>query len=199
MAKAGYAFQKPIENIAKASGRNLDISPKKAIEICAHIRGRPVEQAKRLLVQAIEMKTPIPLKRFTNGVGHKPGMGPGRFYPKVAEEVLKVVQSAESNAKNKGLTVANLRIVHIAAQRGPVSWHYGRKKRSAVLMTHLEVVVAEGHVKGIHPATVAKNAKKAAAKSDASKATDAPKSPSKKSTKKVEKTDGSSDDAEVKQ
>jgi len=138
---AGYSFETK-DDMAKSSGRSLNVSMKQAIEICNHVRGRPLSQAKSLLQMAIDMKRPIPLKRFVNGVGHKHGMGPGRYYPKACQQILKVIESAESNAKNKGLG-SELRVVHIAAQTAPKQWHYGRKKRSVFKSAHIEVIVQE--------------------------------------------------------
>lgn len=143
MAVLNYAFKELKENMAKASGRNLNISPKQSIEICKYVRGRKVEQAKRLLQAAIAQKTPVPFTRFTNGLGHKAGMSAGRYHPKASEAILKVISAAEANAKNKGLAPSDLKIIHIAAQRGPKQWHYGRKRRSIMKNTHIEVVVAE--------------------------------------------------------
>ena len=61
--------------------------------------------------------------------------------------MLKLLNSAESNAKNKGYNVEDLRILHLATQRGPKSSHYGRKKRSVFKNSHLEVVLEE--IKGL--------------------------------------------------
>jgi large subunit ribosomal protein L22 len=145
--KTNYSFNDVKENMARASGRSLNVSFKQAVEICSHIRGRPLSQAKMLLNQAINMDKPIPFKRFTNGLGHKPGIGPGRYHPKACAEILKVIESAESNAKNKGMNSADLKLLHIAAQTAPKQWHYGRKKRSVFKAAHIEVVLEE--VKGL--------------------------------------------------
>jgi large subunit ribosomal protein L22 len=165
---AGYAFNGMKENMVKASGRNLNISPKQSIEICSYIRGRPLTQAKGLLQLAIDEKRAVPLKRFTNGPGHKPGIAAGRFYPKACTQILKTLESAESNAKNKGMNVSDLRIAHIAAQRAPKQQHYGRKRRSIFKAAHIEVVLEE--VKGL----TSKNTKKPQAAS-VEKKTDKPK------------------------
>jgi large subunit ribosomal protein L22 len=142
-----YSFNDLKENMVKASGRNLNVSMKQAIEICKHVRGKPIARAKRILEQAIKLKDPIPFTRFTNGLGHKPGMAAGRFHPKACSEILKVIESAESNAKNKGFSSTDLKVLHIAAQTAPKQWHYGRKKRSLFKAAHIEVVLAE--VKGL--------------------------------------------------
>lgn len=139
----GYSFSELKENMAKASGRNLDISPKQSIEICNYLRGRSLKQAKSLLQESMDQKKAIPFTRFTNGLGHKPGIAAGRFAIKSCTSILKVIKSAEANAKNKGLNVSDLKVIHIAAQRGPKNWHYGRKKRSIMKNTHIEVVLEE--------------------------------------------------------
>ena len=155
---AGYSFNNLKENMAKASARSINISPKQGIEICNYIRGRPLAQAKNLLQQSIDMIRPVPLKRFTNGPGHKPGMGPGRYYPKACSEIVKVLESAEANAKNKGLNVSDLNVIHIAVQRAAKQSHYGRQKRSVFKTAHVEVVLAE--VKGTSEKSKSKGSSK---------------------------------------
>jgi len=158
MAQHNYEYQKSEENIAKAVGRNLDISPKQSIEICKYVRGRPLNQAKMLLQQAIDMKRAVPFTRFTNGLGHKPGMSAGRYNPKACSQILKVLKSAEANAKNKGFNAADLKVVHLSMQIGARNSHYGRKRRSIFKNSNIEAVLQE--VKG-----VAKSDKKESKKS----------------------------------
>jgi large subunit ribosomal protein L22 len=147
MAQHNYSYQKSEDNTAKAVGRNLDISPKEATEICTYVRGRPLAQAKMLLEQSIHYVRPVPIRRFSNGVGHKPGMSAGRYYPKACQAILDVIKSAEANAKNKGFNSSDLKIVHISMQIGPKNWHYGRQRRSIFKNSHIEVVVQE--IKGL--------------------------------------------------
>ena len=146
MAEHNYAYQKSEENIAKAVGRNLSISPKQGTEICKYVRGRPLNQAKMLLQQSIDMKKAVPFTRFSNGLGHKSGMSAGRYHPKACALILNVIKSAEANAKNKGFNSADLKVVHIAMQIGPRNSHYGRQRRSIFKNSHIEVVLQE--VKG---------------------------------------------------
>lgn len=145
--KSGYSF-KTKENMAKASVRNINISPKQAIEICNYIRGRSLVKAKMLLQQSIDMKHPIPMKIYTNGLGHKPGMSAGRFYPKACMEILKALNTAQANAKNKGLNISDLRLTSLVAQKAGKQWHHGRKRRSIFKNVHLEVGVEE--IKGLN-------------------------------------------------
>ena len=143
MAVLKYGLNEMKENMVKASGRNLNVSAKQCIEICNHIRGRKLKQAKMMLQDSMDIKRAIPFKRFTNGLGHKPGMGSGRFAPKACAEILRVLKSAEGNAKNKGFNAADLVVTHIATQRAPKTWHYGRQSRTQFKSVHIEVVLAE--------------------------------------------------------
>lgn len=146
MAQHNYAYQKSEENTAKAVGRNLNISPKQGTEICKYVRGRPLNQAKMLLQQAIDGKRAVPFTRFSNGLGHKPGISAGRYHPKACSQILTILQSAEANAKNKGYSSSDLKVVHISMQIGPRNPHYGRQRRSIFKNSHIEVVLQE--VKG---------------------------------------------------
>jgi ribosomal protein uL22 len=143
MAKHGYAYQKSEENTVKAVGRNLNISPKQGTEICKFIRGRTLKQAYTLLQQAIDERVAIPFTRFTNGLGHKPGMSAGRFHPKACILIRNVIKSAEANAKNKGFNSADLKIVHLSMQIGAKNPHHGRQRRSIFKNSHIEVVLKE--------------------------------------------------------
>jgi len=146
MAQHNYAYQKSEENTVKAVGRNLNISPKQGTEICKYVRGRPLNQAKMLLEQSINMVRAVPFTRFVNGLGHKSGMSAGRYHPKACQLILNVIKSAEANAKNKGYNAADLKVVHIAMQIGPKNNHQGRS-RGIFKNSHIEVVLKE--VKGL--------------------------------------------------
>lgn len=162
--KNNYSFKKADENMAVASGRNLNVSMKQAIEICKYVRGRSLTQAKTLLGQAIELKKPVPFTRFTNGLGHKPGMAAGRYHPKACSEILKVIESAEANAKNKGMNIVDMKLLHIAAQTAAKQRHYGRKRSAVFKAAHIEVVLQE--VKGLGKKSEKKSEKKLDDKSE---------------------------------
>ena len=55
-----------------------EVSTKHCIEICKYIKGRKVEDARKLLQAAIEKTAAIPFPRFNGGVGHKRGKGMAR-------------------------------------------------------------------------------------------------------------------------
>lgn len=135
------------EHRARAVGLLLPISTKKSIEICNFIRGKNIQKAKEILNNVIDMKKPVPFKRFTGGAGHKHGIGPGKYPVKACKEILSLVKLVEANAQHKGLDTSSLEIIHICAKKGPKSWHYGRKRRIAMKRTYIEIVVEEKEVK----------------------------------------------------
>ncbi|HYS71611.1 MAG TPA: 50S ribosomal protein L22 [Thermoplasmata archaeon] len=125
MVKVGYSAQDlDEETTARAIGRELPISPKKAVEVCRAIRGKTVEDAKEYLERVIALTQAVPMKRHKMMVAHKPGIGPGRYPVKVARHFLKVLQSAEENAGYKGLDVDNMRIKVMAAHKGSTTKGY---------------------------------------------------------------------------
>lgn len=145
MAEQGYAFNdyKP-EVMARALGRSLPISTKQAVEICNYLRNRKLQQAKELLSLAIAKKKAIPFKRFTNGLGHKPGkMAAGRFPVKASSEFMKLLESVEVNAQTKGLNTGELSLVHLCAHQAHRAMRNGRQRRRQFKATHVEVVVQE--------------------------------------------------------
>ncbi|MEK6851692.1 MAG: 50S ribosomal protein L22, partial [Candidatus Thermoplasmatota archaeon] len=102
MPKIGYSAQNlDEETTARAIGRELPISPKKAVELCRAIRGKTVEDAKDYLERVMAMKQAVPMKRYKTMIAHKAGIGPGRYPVKVARHFLKVLQRAEENAGYK--------------------------------------------------------------------------------------------------
>ncbi len=131
------------ENMARAIGISLPISTKHSIEICNFIRNKNLSKARDLLKDVIEEKISVPFKRFKGGVGHKKGIGSGRYPKKSSIEIIKLLNTVEANAQFKGLNTSNLFIKHICAQKAPRQWHYGRQRRRKMKRTHIEVIVEE--------------------------------------------------------
>lgn len=155
------------EKDAAAVGRSLPISTKQAIEICAFIRERKLEMAKKLLTGVLNEKTAIPFKRFTDGIGHKKGkMAGGRYPKKACAEILKMLNSAQANAQFKGLSSADLVIRHINAQRAAKAWHYGRRRTQAKRTT-VEIVLTEAEETGKKKEKAAEEKKEAPKKEEA--------------------------------
>ncbi|MBR9675767.1 50S ribosomal protein L22 [Candidatus Woesearchaeota archaeon] len=131
------------KTMARAKGLGLSISTKNAIEIANFIRGKKVVLAKKILEDVIGKRVAVPYKRFNGDVGHKKGIGPGRYPKKASEQILSVIKSAESNASYKGLEPADLVINKLVINKGPTQWHYGRQRRRQMKRTHVEIVLEE--------------------------------------------------------
>ena len=72
---------------------------------------------------------------------------------KPSEQILDVLQSAQSNAENKGLDVDRLRIIHAAAYPGMKQKRYtprahGRASPKFETTTHVEIVLDEKPTQG---------------------------------------------------
>ena len=129
--------------MAKAVGVDLSISQKNAIEIANKIRGKNVENAKKILDDSIQHKRAIPVKRFNWGAGHRSGMGPAKFYDNAATQIRGLLNSAIANAQSKGLASGKLEIVHISAQHGSNIPRRGRHSRRKMKRAHVEIVLRE--------------------------------------------------------
>lgn len=139
-----YAFKDyDAESMARNVLINASVSTKHCIEICNTIRGKKVERARHILGDAIEMKQAIPFRRFNLGVGHRRGIGPGRYPVNACTEMLKALDNCEANAQQKGLNTSELIIRHISANLASRPWHYGRARRRKMKRTHLEIVLEE--------------------------------------------------------
>ncbi len=149
MTKLGYSAQDVDEEAtARAIGRELPISPKKAVELCRALRGKSIEDAKEYLERVIAKRQAVPMRRYHTMVAHKKGVGPGRYPVKVARHMLKVIQSAEENAGYKGLDVDSMRIKILVAHRGPITKGqmpraHGRSSPWNQETVHLEIVLEE--------------------------------------------------------
>ncbi len=126
--KLNYSFESGDKvNVARAIGRELNVSFKDTVIICSRLKGMMLKDASELLGGVISLNTLIPFGRFNRGIGHKRISGKNNIakYPKkAAGEVLNVLQNAEKNAEYRGLDPEGLKIVHIQAQKGPI-----RRKR----------------------------------------------------------------------
>jgi large subunit ribosomal protein L22 len=72
----GYSYQLDKEDekkTAKAFGKEIDISPKKANEVCYTIKGMNVDKAITYLENVTKMKAFVPMRRYNKNVGHRKG------------------------------------------------------------------------------------------------------------------------------
>ncbi|HDN83408.1 MAG TPA: 50S ribosomal protein L22 [Candidatus Altiarchaeales archaeon] len=148
----GYAYKtKEGEKVAKAMGRDLDISLKKAVEICSRLRGMKLKDAIKLLEAVSKLEKSIPFTRYKSGVGHRKGLRGkekiGKFPQKAALKILDVLRNLQSNAEYKGLDAENLKIVNIQAKKGITRLRRkpkGRWRPWRRQLVHIEVVAKEG-------------------------------------------------------
>lgn len=143
-----YSVQLDPTRTAIASLRDVSISYKETVELLDMIRGKKLSDAKKLLEEVIEMKRAVPFKRFHGKVGHRKGIGPGRYPVKAAKKILALLNSVESNAEFKGLDTENLWIIHAAAHKGMKIRKYmprafGRATPYFDQLVHVEIAVEE--------------------------------------------------------
>jgi len=151
MPKWGYSATTSVEEGARASGRDLRVSPKAAREICNSIRHMRLGEARRFLQDVIDMKRPVPYRRHKKKVSHKAGLDgwyAGRFPVKASKEILRVLNCLEANCEEQGLDVERLRIIHAAAQRARVLKRFvprafGRSSPNYDHLCHVELIAQE--------------------------------------------------------
>jgi large subunit ribosomal protein L22 len=123
MAFTKYSAEFQKEKTARAQGHEMHVSPRHCVEICRELRGRSLEEAKSYLETITKMKTPVPFKRHSSGVGHRAGMrgwDAGRYPQKAARDILTVLRNAEANAEYQGLDTDQMFIVHSLARTGRI-------------------------------------------------------------------------------
>ena len=154
MPKWGYSIIEEMldpEKTAKASGRELKVSHKAAREVCKAIKGMMLNTAKQYLRDVQTKKKAVPYTRYNKKLPHRHGLVNsfcGRYPIKASEQILNVLESAQSNAENKGLDVDRLRIIHAAAYQGMKLKRYarrahGRSSPKFDTTTHVEIVLDE--------------------------------------------------------
>jgi large subunit ribosomal protein L22 len=144
MAEYNYSVKlENEENIAKAVGREMEISTKHAIEVSNAIKKKKVDDARKILEAAISLETPIKFRRFTGGASHRKGIGAGKYPVKCCEAILKLLNQAAANASFKGMNPSNMIIKAMVPQRAGNRMHYGRQSRRKMKRTHLEIFLEE--------------------------------------------------------
>ena len=132
------------EKMVAVKGSSLPISTKTSREIARFIKGKKVSKMKAYLAKVVEAKLPIPFTKFNRDTPHRKGrgFGPGRFPKKASQVIGKLLHGIEKQAENKGLDLEKLKLIHVAAQKGPNIMHWGRQ-RGKRKITHVELIAAE--------------------------------------------------------
>jgi len=128
---------------AKAVGNNMRVSWKHCTEIGRFIKGDSVEKAKNKLERVIEKDLPVPYTKFDSDAGHKSGGGPGGYPVKAAEEMLSLVEQAESNAENQGLNPDNLKVQNVLSSQGSTFRTPKRHRGREIKTANVNVIVGE--------------------------------------------------------
>ena len=129
--------------MARAIGIALPISFKQSVEICAFVKNKNVNKAKKMLQEVTEKKRAIPFKRYNWDLGHKKKIGPAMYPEKASKEFIKLFEGVEANAQFKGLNTSNLVVTHISAHKSGKVLRFGRKTRRKTKRTNIEIVVEE--------------------------------------------------------
>ena len=122
-----YTFE-PEYPHAKAFSQNARVSAKDSVKLSSVVRGKKLTVAKRLLEDLTTKRRGLE----------------GKYYSKAAEEMLRLLQSCEANAKAKGLDTGLL-FVHTSATRG-TNMRRGRRKSSFgshMKSTNIEMILVE--------------------------------------------------------
>jgi len=139
------------ETTAKASGRELRVSPKHAREVCKAIKNMKLDQAKTYLTQVVEKKKPVPFGTHKKNVAHRHGLHKpptGRYPTKAAQKILNVLKSAEANAEFKGLDTERLKVIHASTSQGMKIRKYkprafGRMSPHFETLCHIELILEQ--------------------------------------------------------
>ncbi len=144
----GYSMDPDPETTAKAYGSELQISPKKSLEVCDMVRGKEVDKALEMLEEVLDGDRPVPYKKHNKRVAHQKGVGSGGYPKNVCEEIHSLIEECRANAESKGLDTEDMVIKVIAAHRGsPMEGFrpraFGRSSPSETKTTNLEVILEE--------------------------------------------------------
>jgi large subunit ribosomal protein L22 len=146
MVKYSFGAIDP-KTMARAYGKEIDMSPKHAVEISRTIRGMTVENAQKYLIKVVRMEKAVPFKKY-GSVGNRKGkMGPGRYPVKAAQNFLKLLTEVSANAELHIDTEPDeLRIIHLSSYKGVRinAWYaraHGRSSPKNRERVNVEIVV----------------------------------------------------------
>jgi large subunit ribosomal protein L22 len=152
LPKWGYsAIGLDPETTVRASGRELRVSPKSAVEVCTAIKGMTLDEAKEFLEQVQQKKKAVPFRKHRKTLPHRKNLqkiAAGRYPVKAASTILEVLESAESNAMYKGLDTERLKVVHAAACPGIKVKRFipramGRATPRNEILCHVEIILEQ--------------------------------------------------------
>lgn len=136
---------------AKASLREVRMSPKHSIEVAKFIKGLTIPEARSRLEAVADKRLPVPFKKYRKKVPHRHGpfeTDAGRYPVKTARFFLRLISQLESNAEFKGLAPDRMRITGIVVHKGRKLKRYmprafGRATPKVETLTHVEALAIE--------------------------------------------------------
>ncbi len=143
-----YSYKIKTEaDYAKARVEDINASFKDLTEVCYNIRGRPTNVAIHILEDAAAGKIPLRYRSHNTRMAHRKELQgqKGRWPIKCAGIVLKCLQSAVANAKEKGLS-EELIVTHASANKKHSYMRYsskGRRNTSKFETARVEVILRE--------------------------------------------------------
>ena len=148
----GYSFQgfDPAVHV-RASGREVNISPKAAREVAVTIKGMSLTKAIGLLEQVESKEMPVAFRRHKLKVGHRSelqGFPTGSYPVRAAKAYLNVLHNLQGNTEFKGLDPERVKIIHAPGYAGRTVKDYyprafGRSSPNFHQLVHIEVVGKE--------------------------------------------------------
>jgi large subunit ribosomal protein L22 len=135
----------------RASGREENISPKAAREICHTVKGMKLTKAISYLDDVALKKKAVAYRRFKLKVGHRSDLSgfPSGSYPvKAAEHIAAILRNLQSNSEFKGLDPDRVELIHASAFRGRVIKDFvpramGRSSPNFHTLVHVEFIGKE--------------------------------------------------------
>jgi large subunit ribosomal protein L22 len=135
------------KTMARAYGKEIDMSPKHAVEIARTIRGMTIENAEKYLLKVVRMEKAVPFRKY-GSVGHRKGkVGPGRYPVKASRNFLRLLQQVAANAElHIDAEPDQLRIIHLCTYKGVRvdGWYpraHGRSSPKRREKVNVEIVV----------------------------------------------------------
>ena len=113
------------KNEVKAAGIRLPISTKNSVIVCRKINKMKTEKAKKFLQEMIEGKRSINRK----------------YYTKTCKEILKVLESAEKNAKNMGIEKTVIKTISVEKGERRLRMKRRRSFGSELKNTNIKIVL----------------------------------------------------------
>lgn len=130
------------ETMGRASSTNQHISLKKTVETANAVKGKKVETAISYLEKVMDEKVPVPYKRYTMAIAHRPGKGisTGGYPVNVAKEIIRLLKAASKNAKEQEVS-GELYVISVSGRKGTTRYHPGRYQGRKMKSTNMEVIV----------------------------------------------------------